>query len=196
MTCSNSDQDMTATAGLWSTNENFHGIVVSNSSACWYGKTLTGLKIKLKKEGADTSDNFYFRIYDSSGTLQASSNGVAQSSLTTSMEEIELDMTSGTSYSIQVGDRIGIWYDGGSSSAGKIRSQKSNSVTSYDNTSVDGSMMAVGMDKVLDNGMFFRVEGQYSEFDSASLTSSSGSQKITMESLDGVIGKISVGKAF
>ena len=135
MTCSNSDQDMTATAGLWSTNENFHGIVVSNSSACWYGKTLTGLKIKLKKEGADTSDNFYFRIYDSSGTLQASSNGVAQSSLTTSMEEIELDMTSGTSYSIQVGDRIGIWYDGGSSSAGKIRSQKSNSVTSYDNTS-------------------------------------------------------------
>ena len=52
------------------------------------------------------------------------------------------------------------------------------------------------MDKVLDNGMFVRAEAQYSEFDSASLTSSSGSQKITMESLDGVIGKISVGKAF
>ncbi len=68
--------------------------------------------------------------------------------------------------------------------------------SSYDNTSVDGSMMAVGMDKVLDNGMFFRVEGQYSEFDSASLTSSSGSQKITMESLDGVVAKLSVGKAF
>jgi hypothetical protein len=68
--------------------------------------------------------------------------------------------------------------------------------SSYGNTSVDGTMMAVGMDKVLDNGMFFRVEGQYSEFDSASLTSSSGSQKITMESLDGVVGKLSIGKAF
>jgi len=68
--------------------------------------------------------------------------------------------------------------------------------STYGNTTVDGTMMAVGMDKVMDNGMFVRVEGQYSEFDSASLTSSSGSQKITMESLDGVIGKISVGKAF
>ena len=68
--------------------------------------------------------------------------------------------------------------------------------SSYGNTTVDGTMMAVGMDKELDNGMFFRVEGQYSEFDSASLTSSSGSQKITMESLDGVVGKLSFGKAF
>ena len=68
--------------------------------------------------------------------------------------------------------------------------------STYGNTNVDGTMLGVGMDKVLDNGMFVRAEAQYSEFDSASLTSSSGSQKITMESLDGVIGKISVGKAF
>ena len=68
--------------------------------------------------------------------------------------------------------------------------------STYGNTTVDGSMVGVGMDKVMDNGMFVRVEGQYSEFDSASLTSSSGSQKITMESLDGVVGKLSIGKAF
>jgi len=68
--------------------------------------------------------------------------------------------------------------------------------STYGNTTVDGEMVGVGMDKVMDNGMFFRVEGQYSEFDSASLTSSSGSQKITMDSLDGVIAKISFGKAF
>ena len=68
--------------------------------------------------------------------------------------------------------------------------------STYGNTNVDGTMMAVGMDKVMDNGMFVRVEGQYSEFDSASLTSSSGSQKITMDSLDGVVAKLSIGKAF
>ena len=68
--------------------------------------------------------------------------------------------------------------------------------STYGNTTVDGTTMSVGMDKVLDNGMFFRVEGQYSEFDSASLTSSSGSQKITMDSLDGVVAKLSFGKAF
>ena len=68
--------------------------------------------------------------------------------------------------------------------------------STYGNTTVDGTMMAVGMDKVMDNGMFVRVEGQYSEFDSASLVSSSGSQKITMDSLDGVVAKLSIGKAF
>ena len=68
--------------------------------------------------------------------------------------------------------------------------------STYGNTTVDGTTMSVGMDKVLDNGMFFRVEGQYSEFDSASLVSSSGSQKITMDSLDGVVAKLSFGKAF
>ena len=132
-TCSNSDQSMTATAGLWSTNENFHGIVISNSSACWYGKNLTGIKLKMKKEGADSSDLFYARVYDSSGTIQQTSVGQAQSTLTTTATEYEINFTS-SSYAIAVGDRIGLWYDGGSSTEGKIRYTKSDGTTSYDNT--------------------------------------------------------------
>ena len=68
--------------------------------------------------------------------------------------------------------------------------------STYGNTSVDGAMIGIGADKEMDNGMFIRVEAQYSEFDSVSLTSSSGSQKITMDSLDGVVGKLSIGKTF
>ena len=68
--------------------------------------------------------------------------------------------------------------------------------STYGNTNIDGNMMGVGMDKTLDNGVFIRAEAQYSEFDSASLTSSSGSQKITIDNLDGLIGKVSIGKAF
>ena len=68
--------------------------------------------------------------------------------------------------------------------------------STYGNTSVDGTTMSVGYNKDFDNGMFARLEGTYMEFGGTSLTSSSGSQKIAIDNLDGVTGKISVGKSF
>ena len=68
--------------------------------------------------------------------------------------------------------------------------------SSYGNTSVDGTTMSVGYNKSFDNGMFARVEGSYMEFGGTSLTSSSGSQKIAIDNLDGVTGKLSLGKSF
>ena len=41
---------------------------------------------------------------------------------------------------------------------------------SYGNTSLDGTMLGVGYNKSMDNGMFVRVEGNYLNFDSESLT--------------------------
>ncbi len=68
--------------------------------------------------------------------------------------------------------------------------------SSYGNTDLDGTVFGIGWNKSLDNGIFFRAEGNYMEFDGASLTSSSGSQKITLDNLEGVSGKLSVGKSF
>jgi len=68
--------------------------------------------------------------------------------------------------------------------------------SSYGNTSVDGTMIGAGMQHTMDNGVFLRAEANVYEFDSVSLTSSSGSQKITLDSLDGVVGKVSIGKTF
>ena len=56
--------------------------------------------------------------------------------------------------------------------------------------------LGVGYHRESDNGLFVRVEGNYMDFDGASLTSSSGSQKISLDSLHGISGKIAVGKAF
>tara|TARA_B100001250_G_scaffold387979_1_gene385856 strand:+ start:710 stop:1381 length:672 start_codon:yes stop_codon:yes gene_type:complete len=67
---------------------------------------------------------------------------------------------------------------------------------SYGDTSLDGSMVGVGVGHTMDNGIFLRAEATYMEFDSVSLTSTSGSQKITLDSLDGVSGKVSIGKSF
>ena len=64
----------------------------------------------------------------------------------------------------------------------------------YGNTSLDGTSIGVGYNAEFGNSAFIRLEGNYMEFDGASLTS--GSQKITLDSLDGVTGKVSIGKSF
>jgi len=68
----------------------------------------------------------------------------------------------------------------------------------YANTELDGSMFGVGYHNALDNGVFFRVEGNYMTFDGATITSSgsASNNKITLSSLDGVSGKFSIGKSF
>ena len=66
--------------------------------------------------------------------------------------------------------------------------------SSYGNTSLDGTVLGVGYEKDLNAGLFVRVEGEYREFDGVSLTSNDNT--ITLKSLDGVSGKVSIGKSF
>jgi len=68
--------------------------------------------------------------------------------------------------------------------------------STYGNTDLDGTLLGIGYNKSIDNGLFFRAEGNYMNFDGASLTSSANSNKISLTSLDGVSGKISIGKTF
>ena len=68
--------------------------------------------------------------------------------------------------------------------------------STYGNTSMDGTMIGLGGQANFDNGMFVRGEANYIEFDPVSLTSDTGVNKITVNSLDGVSGKISIGASF
>ena len=68
--------------------------------------------------------------------------------------------------------------------------------STYGNTDLDGTMFGVGYNATNDSGLFLRVEGNYLEFDGASVTSANGVNKIALDSLDGVSGKLSVGKSF
>jgi len=68
---------------------------------------------------------------------------------------------------------------------------------SYGNVSLDGSMFGVGYQATNDAGAFVRVEGNYMNFDGATQSNSDDSdKKITLKNLDGVTGKISIGKTF
>ena len=68
--------------------------------------------------------------------------------------------------------------------------------STYGDTSLEGAMIGAGIDHNMDNGFFVRAEANYVEYDGVSLTSSSGSQKMTLDSLDGLIGRVSIGKTF
>lgn len=66
--------------------------------------------------------------------------------------------------------------------------------SSYGNTSLDGTMVGMGYHYAADSGLFVRLEGNYMTFDSASLTSNDNT--IKLKSLDGVTGKLSIGRSF
>ena len=67
----------------------------------------------------------------------------------------------------------------------------------YPNTSMDGTMLGMGYNKDLTNGLFVRAEGTYMDFDNIKLSANAGETKfITVTSLAGLSGKISVGKSF
>jgi hypothetical protein len=68
--------------------------------------------------------------------------------------------------------------------------------STYGNTSMDGVMIGVGAGTTLDNGMFIRAEANFMEFDPVSLTSSTTVNKITVDELNGVSGKVSIGTSF
>ena len=68
--------------------------------------------------------------------------------------------------------------------------------SSYGNTSMDGIMVGVGGQTTLDNGMFIRAEANFMEFDPVSLTSDTTVNKITVDELNGVSGKVSIGTSF
>ena len=49
----------------------------------------------------------------------------------------------------------------------------------------------------LSNGMFVRVEGNYMTFDGLTLTATNNAEnQITIDTLDGAMAKISIGKSF
>ena len=71
----------------------------------------------------------------------------------------------------------------------------------YKNADVDGLVLGLGMNRTTDSGFFYRVSGEYTDYDSISLTSqtadavTSTTNKISAD-VDTVAFKLSIGKAF
>tara|TARA_B110000444_G_C18845706_1_gene601830 strand:+ start:1422 stop:2099 length:678 start_codon:yes stop_codon:yes gene_type:complete len=119
----------------------------------------------------------------------------ATSSKVTNKVQVDFDDLTTLYVALNLGD-TGAYVKAGYISVDIITNEKLGTGSTYKNTDTSGHSLGLGYNKDFGNGMFIRAEGNYMEFDGVAVTSSSGSQKISMDSLDGVAGKLSVGKSF
>ena len=71
----------------------------------------------------------------------------------------------------------------------------------YGDVDIDGTVLGIGINRTTDSGMFFRISGEYTDYDDISLTSQtadavSGTKNKINASLDTTAFKFAVGKAF
>ena len=78
-----------------------------------------------------------------------------------------------------------------------VTNEKLGTGGAYGNVELDGTMFGLGYHAVSDSGTFFRFEGNYLQFDGNTVTNGNDSAKsIKLKNLDGVSGKLSIGKTF
>ena len=68
--------------------------------------------------------------------------------------------------------------------------------STYNNTDMDGTMFGLGFNNEFGNSAFYRIEGTYMDFGSASVTASNTDNKVSLKDLQGATAKISIGKSF
>lgn len=66
---------------------------------------------------------------------------------------------------------------------------------SYGDTSLDGAMFGFGVHNEMDR-MFWRLEANYLEFDGVTVSSTNSDNSVSVNSLDGLTAKISIGTSF
>ena len=132
---------------------------------------------------------------------------------TDTVESRRQDKTTGTSSS-NVENKIGIDFDNlttyyvsfnvnenlyakvGMATVDIITKETLGTGSTYGDTDMDGTVLGVGYNATFGNSAFIRVEGNYMDFDGASVTSSTGVNKVSLNNLDGITGKLSIGKSF
>ena len=111
--------------------------------------------------------------------------------------KVQIDFNDLTTFYVSLNITDNLYIKGGTTSVDVVTNENLGTGSAYGNTSLDGSMYGVGYDRTLDSGIFFRAEGNVMEFDGASLTSTTNSDNsVKMSELNGVSGKISIGKSF
>ena len=124
--------------------------------------------------------------------------GVAAAAQTTVTNKVQVDFEHLTTIYAGMMLNDNLYIKAGISTVDVITNENMGTGANYGDTELDGSMFGIGYHNVMDNGLFVRVEGNYLNFDSASVTSTgtASDSKITLSSLDGLTGKVSIGKSF
>jgi hypothetical protein len=135
----------------------------------------------------------------STDTTESTKLDLTEGATATGQNKIQIDFEDLTTYYVAFNVTENLYAKAGMVTVDVITNEKLHTGSTYANTSLDGSLFGVGFNKDFDNGTFFRVEGNYMDFDGATVTGT-GTQtvaaKVTLNQLHGVTGKLAVGKSF
>ncbi len=136
----------------------------------------------------------------SSDTIETAKSdmGVGANSQTTVENKVQVDFDDLTTFYAGLMVTDNLYIKAGMVQVDVTTNENLATGAKYGNSDMEGSMVGVGYHKATDNGVFFRVEGTYMDLGGLNLTSSgtASTSKITINSLDGASGKISIGKSF
>lgn len=123
--------------------------------------------------------------------LLATANGAA-SSVT---QKVQVDFEDLTTFYVALNLNENFYLKAGIAQVDLITNETLGTGSTYGNASLDGTVFGAGYNKNFDNGMFVRAEGTYQEFDGVTINGS-GDTSVTADEINGVSGKISIGKSF
>lgn len=109
---------------------------------------------------------------------------------------VQVDFDDLTTIYLGINISEGMYIKAGAINVDITTNEKLATGSTYGNADMQGTMIGFGWNAEHDSGIFLRAEGNLMEFDGASVTSANGVNKITLDKLDGISGKISLGKAF
>ena len=123
--------------------------------------------------------------------LTAKADGAA-SSVT---QKVQVDFEDLTTFYVALNLNENFYLKAGIAQVDLITNETLGTGSTYGNASLDGTVFGAGYNKNFDNGMFVRAEGIYQEFDGVTINGS-GDTSVTADEINGVSGKISIGKSF
>ena len=93
--------------------------------------------------------------------------------------KIQIDFADLTTYYINFNVSENLYAKVGMATVDIITGETLGTGSTYGNTDMDGTVLGVGYNATFGNSAFIRVEGNYMDFDGASLTSSTGVNKVS-----------------
>jgi len=122
--------------------------------------------------------------------------GDGDGAATAKTNKVQVDFEGLTTFYVAVNVTENMYVKAGAMSVDIVTKESLDTGSTYGDTDTDGTMLGIGFSTTFDNGMFLRGESRVMEWNSAAVTSDTGANKITMDSLDGVSGVLSIGKSF
>ena len=123
--------------------------------------------------------------------LLATADGAA-SSVT---QKVQVDFEDLTTFYVALNLNENFYLKAGIAQVDLLTNETLGTGSTYGNATLDGTVFGAGYNKNFDNGMFVRAEGIYQEFDGVTINGS-GDTSVTADEINGVSGKISIGKSF